>query len=224
LSTEILKIFKRELLLDETGSPAGNFRFESTGPSMNRIQPSKNKYFFAAVATVFRPMAIVWWNAPAGPRIRQIFLCGKKTPEKTTQLSFPGVTPDSCMEVAELAGRIQAFLKGEAVSFDLTLAALEVCGEFQRRVLMAEYRIPRGRISTYGRIAKHIDAPGAARAVGTSLATNPFPIVIPCHRALRADGGIGGYQGGAKMKRALLELEGIDFSDSGKACMDRAIY
>ena len=89
---------------------------------------------------------------------------------------------------------------------------------------MAEYRIPRGRISTYGRIAKHIGAPGAARAVGTALATNPFPIVIPCHRALRADGGVGGYQGGAKMKRSLLEMEGIAFDDSGKARLDHAVY
>ncbi|MBN2086250.1 MAG: MGMT family protein [Anaerolineales bacterium] len=123
-----------------------------------------------------------------------------------------------------MAGRIRAFLNGENIVFDLASAALEVCGEFQRKVLMAEYRIPRGRISTYGRIAKHIGAPGAARAVGTALAANPFPILIPCHRALRADGGIGGYQGGAKMKRSLLEMEGVEFTDSGKACLERVVY
>jgi methylated-DNA-[protein]-cysteine S-methyltransferase len=181
-------------------------------------------YFVEGFTTAFHPMTIVWWNAPAGPRIRQILLCTNKAPEKTVQSFFPGVKSGSCPQVAELAGRIRAFLKGEDIVFDLRLAALEVCGEFQRRVLMAEYRIPRGRISTYGRIAKHIGAPGAARAVGTALATNPFPIVIPCHRALRADGGIGGYQGGAKMKQSLLEMEGIVFTDTGKARLDQAVY
>jgi methylated-DNA-[protein]-cysteine S-methyltransferase len=181
-------------------------------------------YFVEGLLTAFHPMAIVWWNSPAGPRIRQIFLCIHKAPGITARSYFPDVKSGSCPQVAELVGRIRAFLKGEDVVFDLRIAALEVCGEFQRKVLMAEYRIPRGRISTYGRIAQHIGAPGAARAVGTALATNPFPIVIPCHRALRADGGIGGYQGGAKMKRSILEMEGIAFDDSGKARLDQAVY
>jgi methylated-DNA-[protein]-cysteine S-methyltransferase len=181
-------------------------------------------YLVEGFTTAFYPIAIVWWNGPAGPRIRQIILCTNKPPEKTARSSYPGIMPGSCAPIAELASRIRAFLKGEIVVFDLRLAALEACGEFQRKVLMAEYRIPRGRISTYGRIAKHIGAPGAARAVGTALATNPFPIVIPCHRALRADGGVGGYQGGAKMKRLLLEMEGIEFTESGKARLERAVY
>ncbi len=181
-------------------------------------------YFVDGFKTAFHPMAIVWWNTPAGPRIRQIFLCPGISPEKTARSFFPDINPGSCPQVAELAERIRAFLKGEDIVFDLRIAALEDCGEFQRKVLMAEYRIPRGRISTYGRIAKHIGAPGAARAVGTALATNPFPIVIPCHRALRADGGIGGYQGGPKMKRLILEMEGIAFDDSGKARLDQAVY
>ncbi len=181
-------------------------------------------YFFESFATAFHPMAIVWWKTPAGPRIRQIFLCTIKTPERIAVSSYPGIKAGSCAQVAERAGRIRAFLKGEDIVFDLRIAAMETCGEFKRKVLTAEYRIPRGRISTYGRIAKHIGTPGAARAVGTALATNPFPIVIPCHRALRADGGVGGYQGGAKMKRSLLEMEGIEFDDYGKACLDRAVY
>jgi methylated-DNA-[protein]-cysteine S-methyltransferase len=191
---------------------------------MKRTPTTMDQYFIKAIETAFWPMAIIWWNAPAGPRIRQIFLCGKQTPEKTAQSSFPDVAAGSCPEVNELAGRLRAFLKGESVVFDLNMVAMESCGEFQRRVLMAEYRIPRGWISTYGRIAKHIGAPGAARAVGRALATNPFPILIPCHRAVRADGAVGGYQGGSAMKRSLLEMEGITFTDSGKACLDRAFY
>jgi len=51
--------------------------------------------------------------------------------------------------------------------------------------------------------------PNAARAVGAALAANPFPLIIPCHRVIRADGSLGGYQGGLKMKQALLRIEGV---------------
>lgn len=101
---------------------------------------------------------------------------------------------------------------------------MERCGPFQTLVLGAEHAIPRGRLSTYGRIAAHIGHPRAARAVGSALGTNPFPILIPCHRAVRSDGGLGGYAGGLEMKRALLTLEGITLSPDGRAPTDRFVY
>ena len=91
-------------------------------------------------------------------------------------------------------------------------------------MLLAEYDIPRGWISTYKRIAGHLGITNGARVVGNSLAKNPFPIFIPCHRAIRSDGALGGYQGGLAMKRALLELEGIEFSTDGKVLTDRIYY
>ena len=96
--------------------------------------------------------------------------------------------------------------------------------DFQQQVLKAEHRIPRGYVSTYGRIARHLGVPGGARAVGNALAKNPFPIVVPCHRALRSDGSIGGFQGGLAMKRQLLAWEGARFSPAGKVLMDRTWY
>lgn len=191
---------------------------------MNGTRRSEGKYFVEGFTTAFNPMAIVWWVSPNGPRIRQIFLCGRRTPVAAAKSAYPGVRPQTCPEVAELAGRIRAFLSGGIVVFELDLAAMENCGEFQRQVLMAEYRIPRGRVTTYGRIANHIGAPGAARAVGTALATNPFPILIPCHRAVRADGGIGGYQGGSAMKHALLEMEGVVFIDEDRVSLEKVHY
>jgi methylated-DNA-[protein]-cysteine S-methyltransferase len=111
---------------------------------------------------------------------------------------------------------MQAYLGGEVVDLSLDLLEMGLCGAFQQRVLLAEYAIPRGSVSTYGRIAAHLDAPRAARAVGTALGRNPFPIVIPCHRAVRSDGALGGYRGGLPMKRALLQMEGIAFGPDGK--------
>jgi methylated-DNA-[protein]-cysteine S-methyltransferase len=86
-----------------------------------------------------------------------------------------------------------------------------------------EYSIPRGKISTYARIAAALGMPRGARAVGYSLANNPFPLVIPCHRAVRSDGTLGGFQGGLSMKRALLECEGIPFTVSGRVDWERAM-
>jgi methylated-DNA-[protein]-cysteine S-methyltransferase len=105
-------------------------------------------------------------------------------------------------------------LEGEIVAFDLDMEpiALETCSEFQQSVLRAEHAIPRGWVSTYGKIAAHLGLSRGARAVGGALAHNPFPLVVPCHRAVRADGTLGGYQGGSAMKRALLEMEGVEVS------------
>jgi methylated-DNA-[protein]-cysteine S-methyltransferase len=87
-------------------------------------------------------------------------------------------------------------------------------GSFQRRVLEQLRRIPRGQVRTYRAIAKEIGHPGATRAVGTACARNPVPLVIPCHRVVRSDGGLGGYslRGGVALKRRLLEQEGVDVS------------
>lgn len=60
--------------------------------------------------------------------------------------------------------------------------------------------------------------------MGGALARNPFPILIPCHRAIRSDGTLGGYQGGVAMKRALLEIEGVDITVNGKVRMSRIYY
>ena len=96
--------------------------------------------------------------------------------------------------------------------------------EIQKRILLAEFRIPRGWVSTYKRIANNIGIHKGARVVGNALAKNPFPIIIPCHRTIKTNGDLGGFQGGIKMKRALLELEGIKFSDRGIVITDRIYY
>jgi methylated-DNA-[protein]-cysteine S-methyltransferase len=114
-------------------------------------------------------------------------------------------------KIVNLAHSIGLIVKGKPVSFDFDMFDFGSCSEFQRKVLMAEYAIPLGKVSTYGRIANHIGYPEAARAVGTALAKNPFPLVIPCHRAVRADGNIGEYQGGIEMRRTLLQREGVKF-------------
>lgn len=81
---------------------------------------------------------------------------------------------------------------------------------FRAEVLRELAQVPFGQAVTYGELAQKAGSPKAVRAVGSACANNPLPLLVPCHRVLRADGTLGGYRGGAEAKRFLLELEGID--------------
>lgn len=81
--------------------------------------------------------------------------------------------------------------------------------KFENQVLDVVNNIPWGRLATYKQIAKIIKKPQAQRAVGNALKKNPYPIKIPCHRVIRADGKIGGYRWGKARKIELLRKEGI---------------
>ncbi|MBN1400165.1 MAG: methylated-DNA--[protein]-cysteine S-methyltransferase [Anaerolineae bacterium] len=169
-------------------------------------------------------MAIVWQAFGDGVRVRRIHLPAPNGAlERRLDQAHGHVTPGTCEPIALLAAQMGRFLQGEDVLLPLDNLDLGSCPPFARRVLLAEYAIPRGCISTYGRIARHLGTPKAARAVGNALARNPFPIVIPCHRAVRADGSLGGYQGGLAMKAALLGLEGISVCD-GRVHAPRLFY
>ena len=82
-------------------------------------------------------------------------------------------------------------------------------GGFRRAVLEETLRIPRGETRTYGWLAERVGRPRAARAVGRVMATNPLPIVVPCHRVIGSDGSLRGYGTGLWMKEALLRAEGV---------------
>jgi AraC family transcriptional regulator of adaptative response/methylated-DNA-[protein]-cysteine methyltransferase len=78
---------------------------------------------------------------------------------------------------------------------------------FQIKVWEALLRVPSGQVTTYGEIAKSIGSPRAVRAVGTAVGRNPVSWLIPCHRAIRSTGGLGGYHWGLPVKRAMLAWE-----------------
>ena len=173
----------------------------------------------------FGPMALLWLFANDRPVISRILLSRPGHPaEKQRSFLCPQALPASCRDVDEAAGLMATFLEGEDIRFPLHIVLLAQCTDFQQQVLLTEYRIPRGRVSSYQRIARHLGKPKNARAVGHALATNPFPIIIPCHRAVRSDRTPGGYQGGSAMKRALLEMEGVFFDDSGRISGDHFFY
>jgi methylated-DNA-[protein]-cysteine S-methyltransferase len=112
-------------------------------------------------------------------------------------------------ELADTRDTLSAYLEGDddqlALPVDLALAR----GPFRRAVLDTLHReVQRGEVITYGELAREAGNPRAVRAVGTACATNPVPIVVPCHRVLPATHKLGNYGGGPDRKRALLTLEG----------------
>lgn len=86
-------------------------------------------------------------------------------------------------------------------------------------------QVPKGRVTTYGAIAKKLRRPQASRAVGRILGANPHPIVVPCHRVVKSDGGLGGYTSprGIRMKIELLTEEGVEIGD-GKIDLSRFLF
>ncbi|WP_163801526.1 methylated-DNA--[protein]-cysteine S-methyltransferase [Mycolicibacterium sediminis] len=106
----------------------------------------------------------------------------------------------------DAARQLDEYFAGTRQSFDLPLDHALSAG-FRRTVQQALPDIGYGHTASYGDVARAVGNPGAVRAVGSACATNPLPVVVPCHRVLRSDGSLGGYVGGAAAKTALLDLE-----------------
>ncbi len=113
---------------------------------------------------------------------------------------------------------IYRIYKGERVTTNMNSLDMSQITKFQRRVYLLLHRIPRGRITTYGAIAERLGGQRFARAVGGAVASNPFPLVIPCHRVLPSSLRVGNYgmpgrdpSEGGYVKRGLLEREGVTF-------------
>jgi methylated-DNA-[protein]-cysteine S-methyltransferase len=109
-----------------------------------------------------------------------------------------------------VAAELEEYFAGRRRGFDVPLDWRLSAG-FGRTVLNRLVSdVGYGRTASYGQVAGLVGNPRAGRAVGTACATNPLPIVVPCHRVVRAGGGLGGYLGGKTAKRALLELEAAE--------------
>ncbi|OLT50335.1 cysteine methyltransferase [Corynebacterium sp. CNJ-954] len=105
-----------------------------------------------------------------------------------------------------VASELDEYFAGRRRSFDVDLDYAMSAG-FRRTVQRYLPHIGYGHTQSYKQVAENVGNPKAVRAVGTACATNPLPIVVPCHRVLRSDGGLGGYLGGLEAKTTLLELE-----------------
>jgi methylated-DNA-[protein]-cysteine S-methyltransferase len=125
-------------------------------------------------------------------------------------LSRRGGKCQPAVDIKRTAGarqQVEAYFEGSRQGFDLPLSAAGT--GFQKRVWAALGKIPFGKTLSYGEVAAKIGAPKAARAVGRACGTNPICLIVPCHRVIGANGSLTGFAFGEKIKRQLLEHEGL---------------
>ena len=160
--------------------------------------------------------AIGWLGiAGRGPVVRAVFvghpsvLSVMQAAQQWAVESSPTGSLDEADWHPALRECLQAYAKGERVDFHGVQLELPERTPFRDRVLAATRRLGYGATTTYGDLARRVGHPGAARAVGTVMSTNRFPILIPCHRVLAAGGKLGGYTSpsGTDLKRRLLDME-----------------
>ncbi|MBL69463.1 MAG: cysteine methyltransferase [Verrucomicrobiales bacterium] len=140
------------------------------------------------------------------------------SPRGLARLHFPGDTsatknktaPCTAAWTRQTRNALVDILKGKTPS---KLPPLDLsCGtHFQQKLWHALLRIPAGKTRSYGELAVSLRRPNAARAIGQACGANPIPVIIPCHRVLATNGGLGGFSGGLGWKEKLLQIEGHMF-------------
>lgn len=127
--------------------------------------------------------------------------------EELAERISPRVLRSARESLTRARRQLDEYFAGRLRRFDVELD-WRLSRGFRREVLRATARIPYGHTASYREVAARAGSPAAFRAAGSALATNPLPILVPCHRVLPAGGGIGDYRGGAEAKARLLALEG----------------
>ena len=179
--------------------------------------PKTFRVFYQLIPSALGQIGMLWVQKNDAPLIMRIMLPQKDIPIiQTISKNWPGALEQSHEKLKKLCLQIQNFLEGSPVSFSLDFIDITQCYDFQKKVLLETRQIPRGKVICYGRLADRILAPGAARAVGSALAKNPFPLIIPCHRVVKSTGYLGNFGGGPEMKKFLLQMEGVPSNSRGK--------
>jgi methylated-DNA-[protein]-cysteine S-methyltransferase len=193
-------------------------RLRRAGASVEPPALDRDRLAESARAAGLEDVAYAVEDSPVGRLLLAV------TPRGVVKISYVDYFPlDGTLE--ELAARLSPRVLEDPAALDEPRRQLDeyferrrrefelpldwtLVGPFGREVLGRTARIPYGEVETYGAVANDIGHPRAARATGNALGANPLPIVVPCHRVVRAGGVIGHYAGGRERKVQLLELEG----------------
>ncbi|MER5683648.1 methylated-DNA--[protein]-cysteine S-methyltransferase [Streptomyces sp. NPDC002205] len=140
----------------------------------------------------------------AGPAVRD-----RAVGQLQARLGAEPVEAPGSARLTEPIRQLAEYFTGSLREFSLTLDWSLTSG-FNRQVLRElAAGVPYGTVVGYGDLARRVGQPGAAQAVGAAMGSNPLPVVVPCHRVVESDGGLGGFGGGLETKRQLLALEGV---------------
>lgn len=179
-------------------------------PNRNRQMINPSGWNWTAVETKWGAFGAVMDEAGR--------VCFTFLPQSETQLRrlirkrFPAVREVATKQLA-FVRQVRDYFAGKRVAWDVELNLDDIDG-FRRRVLDACRKIPYGSTATYADLARAAGSSGAARAAGSTMANNPLPLIIPCHRVLRSDGSLGGFSSpqGPSQKERMLLLEDPGFA------------
>ena len=162
--------------------------------------------FYHTFSTEFGFSAILFGEGPLP--VKRVFLPHTDKRELHRRIkSADASRPDETRPVLAMSRNIQAYFEGDLMETPWELLDLTGFTPLQCAVLRATAEIPYGEVRSYSQMATEIKRPRACRFVGTTLARNPFPVVIPCHRIIKADGSPGQFGGGTELKKRMLSLE-----------------
>ncbi|MFC1809660.1 methylated-DNA--[protein]-cysteine S-methyltransferase [Candidatus Omnitrophota bacterium] len=166
-------------------------------------------YYYDVFSSKLGVIGIVWMHAEGAKRYLVRLFLPDKEKRITTKIKqlFPQTKRSAWMT---LRNRIKKYLRGEASSFYDIKLSVACLSAFQRKVYAYQRRLKRGKVISYGELGNRVGMLYAARAIGSTQRCNPFPLIIPCHKVIRSNSAIGGFQSGITMKWQLLELEGIE--------------
>ncbi|MFE7213074.1 methylated-DNA--[protein]-cysteine S-methyltransferase [Streptomyces sp. NPDC001698] len=176
-----------------------------------RVVPDEQRLVWAVVGTGIGPLLLA--ATPEG-LVNVVFHATDAIRERAldrlaSRLGTEPVEAPGSPLLAEAIRQVRAYFAGERQDFELPLDWSLISG-FNRQVLRElASGVPYGTVVGYGDLADRVGQPGAAQAVGAAMGANPLPVVVPCHRVVESDGGIGGFGGGLEAKRRLLALEGV---------------
>jgi methylated-DNA-[protein]-cysteine S-methyltransferase len=157
-------------------------------------------------ATAFGYVAILFQADPF--LVNRVFLPHTPRKDLIRRIQRTGPSKPGCTAaVLDIRKDVQAYFSGSPLRAPWKALDLRGFTPLQRSVLEAVARVPYGQVRSYGQIAAQVGRPRAYRFVGTTLARNPFPILIPCHRIILADGSPGHFRGGRALKKRMLDLE-----------------
>ncbi|MGC0332709.1 methylated-DNA-[protein]-cysteine S-methyltransferase [Streptomyces sp. SAI-170] len=178
---------------------------------MNSHGQYEQQVVWAVVGTDIGPLLLA---ATREGLVNVVFHAGDAVREKAlerlaSRLGAEPVEDPGSPLLTEAIRQLQAYFSGERHGFELPLDWSLISG-FNRQVLRElASGVPYGTVVGYGDLAERVGQPGAAQAVGAAMGSNPLPVVVPCHRVVESDGGLGGFGGGLETKRKLLALEGV---------------
>lgn len=173
-------------------------------------QPTKDD-----VSVIFSTHLGWWVVAWVADAVRQVVFGYARKQDVVAILQAPSLEAELSARQLELVSRLKRFAGGEPVDFADVSIDLSGQTPFQRAVLRHCRRLKWGTTATYAQLARRAGRPGAARAVGSTMARNPVPVIVPCHRVVRSGGrDVGGFSapGGNGLKQRMLAQEGALFT------------